>query len=279
MGDIFRNKFFIIFLITACVLTIAVMGLSLAGYGSLVSDAANIILEPFQLFAAVIRDSVTGFTDYFTKFNQFRDENAELKERLRRLEAEVDEAREIKAQNDMLRKFFDLKDEREDFKMLDASVIAGSAGNYISDLNINRGSMHGIEKDMPVISADGVVGYISEVSYRSSRVSPFIRASNKIGVYIKRTGDTGIVEGDFRLARGGLCRLVNLTKETDIEVGDYVYSSGYSGLYPEGLFIGTVVEVYSDPRTHTPAAYIEPGVNFNKLRDVMIILEFNWIFE
>jgi len=280
MSDIFKNKFFIIFLITACVLTIITMGLNLAGYGNLISDAANMVLEPFQIFANIIRNSVSGFIDYFTKFNEFRDENAALKEYIRELEAEIDEAREISAQNDMLRSYMGLKSERPDHEVLDASVIAGSAGNYISGLNISRGAFHGVEKDMPVIAEGGaVVGFVSEVSFRSARVSPFIRAGNKIGAYIKRTGDTGIVEGDFKLARQGLCRLVNLAREADIQEGDRIYSSGYGGIYPEGLFIGTVLEVYSDALTQTPAAYIEPGVNFNKLRDVMIILEFNWIFD
>jgi len=279
MGDIFRNKFFIIFLITACVLTIATMGLNLAGYGNLISDIAGTVLEPFQIFANIIRNSVSGFIDYFTKFNEFRDENAELKEYIRGLEAEIEEARELKAQNETLRSFFELKSERPDFNVQEATVIAGSAGNYISGFTINRGAFHGIERDMPVMAAGGVVGHISHVDFRSSKVSPFIRAQNKIGAYIKRTGDTGIVEGDFELAREGLCRLVNMSREADIQEGDKVYSSGYGEMYPEGLFIGTVTKVYSDPLTHTPAAYIEPGVNFNKLRDVMIILEFNWIFD
>jgi len=84
---------------------------------------------------------------------------------------------------------------------------------------------------------------------------------------------------DFVLERDGLSRIRYLAREADIRAGDRVYSSGYGGIYPEGLFIGTVLEVYGDPLTQTPAAYIEPGVNFNQLRDVMIILEFNFIFD
>ena len=283
MSDIFRNKFFIVFLVAACVLTVITMGLNIAGYGNLISDTAGKIFEPFQRFAGIMKNSASGFIDYFTKFNEFKKENAELKERVRELEAEIGEVIEIRAQNEMLKSFFELKTERPDFKMREASVIAGSAANYISGLVINRGAFHGIENDMPVIASDGisesVVGYISEVSFMTAKVSPFIRVSNSIGVYIKRTGDTGLAEGDFELSRQGLCRMVHLTREADIRKGDRIYSSGYGGIYPEGLFVGTVIEVYSDPLTQTPAAYIEPGINFNKIRDVMIILEFNWIFD
>lgn len=279
MGNIFRNKFFIVFLIIACVLTIATMGLSIAGYGNLISDAANIIIEPFQVFAEMISDSVSGFIGYFTIFNELREENALLRERVQELESEIVEARAIRELNLMLIEFYELKQERQDFRLQDASVIAGRAGNYNSSFTINRGAFHGIERDMPVIASGGVVGFISDVGIRTSTVSPFIRTSNAIGAYIRRTGDTGIAEGDFVLERQGLCRFVPFSREADIQVGDRVYSSGYGRIYPEGLFIGTISKVFSDPLTQTPGAFLEPGVNFNHIRDVMVILEFNWIFD
>ena len=279
MGDIFKNKFFIIFLIAVCVLTIATMGLTIAGYGNLISDAANIILEPFQIFANIIKNSVSGFTDYFTKFNELKAENADLKERVRILELENEDAQAILKENESLMAFMDLKKEHLDFKLQNASVILGSASNYSGGFTVNKGAFHGVKKDMAVVASEGVLGYISEVGTRTSKVSPFIRTSNSIGAYIKRTRETGIVEGDFELEKRGLCRLSYLSRESDIQVGDKIYSSGYGGTYPEGLFIGTIAEVYSDPLTQTPAAYIEPAVNFNKVRDVMIILDFNWVFN
>ena len=279
MGDIFRNRFFVIFLIVGCILTVATMGLNIAGYGNLVSGAAGTIISPFQMFASLLNDSISGITDYFTRFNELRDENAELWERVRELEAEREEIREIMAENDMLRQFFELRRERPDFSMQDASVIVGSAGNYITGFMINRGTFHGIERDMPVITACGVVGFVSHVELRRARVAPFIRASSSVGAYIRRTGQTGVVMGEFELARQSLARLVDLARGADIQEGDRVYSSGYGLIYPDGLFIGTVAAVYNDPLTQTPAAYIRPGVDFNNLRDVMVILEANWVFD
>jgi len=178
-----------------------------------------------------------------------------------------------------LREFYGLKQERPDFRFREAAVIAGSGSNYISGFTIDRGAFHGVGRDMPVIAAPGnIIGFISEVGVRSSTVSPFIATSNFVGAVIRRTGETGIVEGDFALEREGLSKITHLHRDSDVQAGDRVYSSGYGGLYPEGLFIGTVYEVFSDPLTHTMAALIRPGVNFNQIRDVMIILEFDWTF-
>jgi len=282
MSGIFRNKFFIIFLIVACFLTLVTMGLNLAGYGNLVSDIANTIIRPFQTFANMIQDSVSGFIGYFTIFNELVEENAMLRERVQELEAEWSVVREIREQNEFLIEFFDLKQERLDFKFQDASIIAGSAGNYILEFTINRGSFHGIGLDMPVIASGAggasIVGFISNVGLMTSRVSPFMRPANSVGAYIKRTGDTGIVEGDFDLGRAGIGRFAPISREADIQIGDRIYSSGYGMIYPQGLFIGTVTEVLSNPLMQAQYAYIEPGADFSQMRDVMVILEFNWNF-
>ena len=282
MGDIFKNKFFIIFLIVACVLTIVTMGLTLAGYGNLVSDVANTVIRPFQTFANMIQNSVSGFIGYFTMFNELVEENAMLREREQELEAEISLLREKRAENEFLRGFFELKRERPDFQLQDASIIAGSAGNYIFEFTINRGSFHGVEVDMPVIASgpggESIVGFVSNVGVMTSRVSPFMRPSNSVGAYIKRTGDTGMVEGDFELGRAGLSRFAPLSREADMQLGDRIYSSGYGMIYPQGLFIGTIIEVVNNPLMQAQHAYIEPGVDFDQLRDMMIILEFGWDF-
>ena len=279
MGEIFRNKFFIIFLIAACILTFATIGLHAAGYGNLISDAVSTVIQPFQTFANMLSSSVSGFVDYFTIFNELREENAVMRERIQELESESVTAQVILERYTALREFYGLKQDRPDFRFQDAEVIAGGASNYISRFTINKGAFHGLERNMPVVAAPGsVVGFISEVGVRTATVTPFMSTSSSVGAVVRRTGETGIVEGDFALEQIGLSRMVHLYRNADVEVGDRVYSSGYGGLYPPGLFVGIIREVYSDPLTQTLAALIEPGVNFNQIRDVMVILEFEWIF-
>ena len=282
MHNLFRNKFFIILLIIACLLTVLTMGLHLAGYGNIISDAANIIIQPFQIFANMIRNSVSGFIGYFTMFNELVEENAMFRERIQELEAEASIAREIYDRNQFLTDFFNLQQERIDFRLQDASIIAGSAGNYIFEFTVNRGYFHGIELDMPVIASgpggEGIVGFISNVGVMTSRVSPFIRPANSIGAYIKRTGETGMVEGDFELGRAGLSMFTPLSRDADIQIGDRIYSSGYGMIYPPGLFIGVITDILTNSLTQTIYSHIQPAVNFSQLRNVMIILEFTWDF-
>jgi len=280
MGNIFKNKFFIILLIVICLLTLSTIILNMSGHGSVVADITNLILTPFQHFAGIITESFAGFTAYFTEFNRMKDEIEDLKARLAVAEALNEDTRILQEQNDMLMAYFNLKREHMDYELQPARVTARDPGNYNSSVTINRGSLHNIERDMAVIAATGkeneyaVVGYVSEVGITSSKVVPFIRTGSSVGAYIKGTEEIGIAEGTFELERYGLCRLSNLSKETALEEGDRIYSSGAGSRYPENLYIGEVVGVEPDPFNQTMTGLVKPAVNFDELRDVMVILEF-----
>jgi rod shape-determining protein MreC len=273
LGNIFKNRFFIILLIVICVLTLSTIVLNLTGHGSVVADITNLILTPFRRFADVLTDSFSGFAAYFTEFNRMKEEIGELSERLAAAEALNEDTRRLQEQNDMLYSFFKLQSERPHYSFQPARIIASSPGNIRFSLTIDKGALHGVELDMPVIAAVGaekyaIVGYVGEVGLMSSRVVPFIRTNASVAAYIRRTGETGIVEGVFELEQRGLCRLAHLSRETLPEPGDRIW------IYPEDLYIGEVISAESDPFSQTMTALIEPAVNFYEIRDVMVILEF-----
>ena len=287
MGDIFKNKFFIILLIVICVLTLSTIILNLSGHGSVVTDTVNIILTPFQKFAVILKESFSGFIGYFTEFNRMKDEITELKNKLEAAESMNQDVLKLQEQIDTYESFYELKKERMHFDLQPAKITARSPGNYLSALTIDKGAFHNLDKDMPVVAAKSagkdkyiyvIVGYISEVGLMSSKTVPFIRTGTSIGVYIERTGETGIVTGDFELEKNGLCILSHLSKETVLEVGDKIFSSGNGNIYPEDLYIGEVTEITSDPLSHTMIGYIQPAVNFDDVKEVMVIRKFERSF-
>jgi rod shape-determining protein MreC len=184
----------------------------------------------------------------------------------------------------MLMSYYDLKREHTDWDFQPAKITARASGNYLSSMTINKGAFHNIQKDMPVIaskpSASGegfdyiLIGYISEVNVMSSKIVPFIKTGGYVGAYINRTAETGIVEGNFTLERNGLCRIVNLSKDAEIENGDKIYTSGDGSIYPENLYIGEVTSVESDPLSHTLTGIINPAADFGEIKDVMVVLTF-----
>ena len=283
MGDIFRNKFFVITLIVGCVLTLTTVALNLSGRGSLVSDAVHIITSPFQNFALIVKDSFSGIAAYFTEFNKMKEEIEELRAKLEDAESQLLDTRRLRDENETLMTFYELKRTRPDYKMQNARVTARDPGNHISSLTIDKGTAQNLAKDMPAIAARGtesgmekyvIVGYVSEAAGLSAKVVPFIRTGASIGAYVERTGEAVIVEGNFELEKKGLCRISGMPKGV-LEVGDKIYSSGSGGIYPEDLYIGEVIELVANPLSRTMTGYVKPAVNFEEVKNLMIILEFN----
>jgi rod shape-determining protein MreC len=127
---------------------------------------------------------------------------------------------------------------------------------------------------MPVITADGVVGRVCEVGLTFCRVSTIINYDSSIGAYIERSGEVGLVNGDFDRRRDGNCVLEYLKFDADVEVGDKIYSSGLGSVYPRGLYVGEVTEVTGDAYNHTKIAVVKPAADLEKLTKVMIITSY-----
>jgi len=112
-----------------------------------------------------------------------------------------------------------------------------------------------ISKGQPVITADGVVGRISEVggfSASSARVMPLTDLSSRIPVEIESTKDHGVIAGQ----NGSILKLIHLEKSATVKVkvGDRLVTSGYGGIFPRGLPVAVVTHVAGD------AIYARPFV-------------------
>ena len=106
-----------------------------------------------------------------------------------------------------------------------------------------------------------------------------IESSTSIGACIERTGELGLVEGNFSLAADGICRITYLAADSDVRVGDRVVTSGTGGIYPRDLVIGYVTEVIPDEYSRTLTATIRPAATLTDLDRVMIITSYETVTE
>ena len=158
----FKSKFFIISVIVALILVLVPSMLSVFGYSGLVRNAIKTAATPFEWCGRQIADSVNGFVSVFTEYDELLAENKELKEKIESLENDEYENAVLRDQNDWLKQYLNLKEQNNSFSMTNATVISREAGNYATVLTVNKGTAHGVKKNMPVITEDGVFGYVSE---------------------------------------------------------------------------------------------------------------------
>lgn len=269
----FKNKFFFICLTVALCLTVFSAVLSASGHAWFLKDALNVISTPFRAVFNYCADGIVGFGEYFTEFDRISRENEQLRQEndeLRGLKSELDV---LKEENAWLRDFLEIKNYNTSFEFADATVIGKSSGAVNTTLTINKGSLHGIDVGMVVITGEGLVGRIIEVGLTSSEVICITDISASAGSLIERSALMGIVEG----YSNGKCRFLYTTGLSDFEaiaVDDTVITSGKGSIYPYGLLIGTVIEVKVDDASRSVIATVETAVDFDAITRVMIVKSF-----
>ena len=175
---------------------------------------------------------------------------------------------------DLTRSADELAAENQDFQMLPATVIGRDPNDVFYGFSIDQGSLNGVSVNDPVITGDGVVGWVSEVYATSSQVTTLFSPSTKIGAMAKESRDTGVTGCDITLADQGLIQLGYLTTDNSVKAGDMITTTGLSGMYPKDLLIGTVTEVQYEDNGVSQYALVEPFVDIKNVRDVFVLTDF-----
>ena len=271
MARFFKNRFFVILTCVAIVLTVVPSVLSLTGNSGIVRNVANAIVSPVRHFFVWVGEGLGGFSAYFTEFDRVRDENAELRSQLNALKDRLYDADVKSEENGWLRSFLGLKRENEDFVFCDALIIGRESGNYMTVFTLDKGSNSGIEVNMPVVTPDGVVGYITEVGINWSKAATILEYTSSVGVFCERSGALGLCEGTYELRTQSKCMINYLDSDADVRPGDRFITSGLGGIYPRGLYVGEVISVYPDNYSRGLIAEITPMADLSDISRVMII--------
>lgn len=275
MGKFFKSRFFIVTVIVALVVVIVPTVLSAMGLSSYVRGVLETIASPFQAALTWVTDAVSGFGEYFTAVETLSAENEELRRQLDEANDQLYNARLLEEENEWLRDYLGLKRLHTDYQFEEASIIGRESSSYLTIFTLNRGSLHGIEKGMPVLTEDGIVGAVVEAGATWCRVETLIETASAVGAYVERSAQSGVVSGSFDLAAQGLCIMEYLPHDADIRVGDRVLTSGISSIYPAGLLVGEVTALTTDPYSQGLVATIQPAVDLTGLSKVMILTGFD----
>ena len=268
---LFKNKFFIICLTVAVVLCAVPSVFSVMGYRSLSRDMVGIVTTPFRWVATGIGNSFEGFGRFFTSVEKVNEENESLREQNRLLLQELERAKILEAENQRLREYLGMKAKYPSFRFEEGMVLSHSSGNYITGYTLNRGTLHGVDVNMAVITSQGVVGFVSEVGSTWCKVSTILESESSVGAYVPRSGDVGIVCGDLTLGKDGYCKFSYMEADADIQVGDQILSSGLASFYPPDLCIGVVESIQIDEYSRAITATVRPSVDFSGLKYMLIV--------
>lgn len=236
------------------------------GIKGTLQNAASMVTTPVS---EAIQGMKEGLRSLF-RFKQVAAENASLKQEVERLQLEKAQMELTQNEKKELQELYSIFQYES---MAGKSVVAANvtALDYTGQegvIIINKGSRDGIGQGCCVVSGDGLVGKITEVSERSAKVASLLAEQSKVSFQVKgKRKKTGIVESD---GRGGLAGYV-LEAEGTVREGDELVTSGI-GTYPEALKIGRIEKAEKKDGTQMMTVQVLPAVSFFSLKKVAVIL-------
>ncbi|MBK8845187.1 MAG: rod shape-determining protein MreC [Bacteroidetes bacterium] len=176
-----------------------------------------------------------------------------------------------------MRSFYDvrfIKSEANDtmykrqYTYTSARVINNSVNKVANYITLDKGSMHGIKRDMGVIGAAGVVGVVKEVSKNYATAISLLHKDSKINGKLKRTGEFGPVLWDGQPAYAYLREIPTSAR---FNKGDTVITTSFSSIFPEGIMIGTIESAEIPSGEESYSIKIKLATNFHSVSHVLVI--------
>lgn len=237
------------------------------------ADIAGTIAAPFRSLASDIGGFFKNLNQMLSSGNELLLEKTELEAKVNELNGKLAEYDKAIAENEFLKQFIELKEANPDFKFTSATLISRDSDDPYLTFVINEGSASGVSLYDPVINEAGLIGYISELGTTTSKVTTILSPNLIIGALDNRSSDSGLISGTLQYAEKGKCKLYNLSRSCSVAIGDYIVTSG-EGIFPDGLIIGSIESIGNDPYNTSIYAEVTPFVDFNTIKNVMVITEF-----
>ncbi len=244
------------------------------GLATLPEKALSLVIYPFQKLTQEVSDSFTEFAGVFFDARENYEENEKLRDEVTRLREQLVHYQSLESENERLREMLEIRQESPQLTLLDASVIARSPSDRFAGCTIDKGSMDGVSLYDPVMTKDGLVGYIGQVSSASSRVVTLLSPECNVGASSSDTGDSGNVTGTLELAQKGLARMELIAKDAELEKGSLLITSGLTGSFPQGVLIGTVEDIQLENTGVSKWASVRPAADIAGTTAVFVVTDF-----
>lgn len=226
-------------------------------------------ITPLQWLASHGVASVKALWAGYFDLRGAKRENEWLKSRNSQLESQIIELRE-KAKLFEQIEALNRSPALSSYRRVNAMVIGRDSDNWFRTVIIDSGSLHGVERDQPVVTTEGLVGRVISVSPISSRVLLITDERHGAGAVVAQTAESRLV-GVLKGKNQWLCELKVITEGAKLENGEQVITSGQDQLYPRGLLIGRVKNL-TGSGVIPQSIDVEPAAGLQKLETVDVLL-------
>jgi rod shape-determining protein MreC len=248
------------------------------GPAGAIQDAGVAILNPFEVagsrVARPFRDAYGWFDSLFharSDAKKLRKENEQLRQQLIQNDFAANELAQVK----QLLAFKEGPSFPADYDGLTASVIVRPSSAFAQSVIVSAGSCDGVEKDAPVVTAQGLVGLVTRTACHASRVTLLTDESSAVSALDVKTDAAGVVM--HAGGAGSTLVLSFVAKEAKVAVGDTIVTAGWrtknlSSLYPKGIAIGKVTSVGQSDTDLYKQVQVQPFADFTSIDAVIVLI-------
>lgn len=227
----------------------------------------NTLLFPIQKKIYEVGNFIDDSKDVATNYKKILEENAKLKEESIKYNLLLTQNKILEEENDRLRGILDLKNESKyDIKV--AKINFRTPSNLYEKFFIDMGIKDGIKKDMLVFSKESLIGKVSKV-YDDYSLVEMITGENFGISAITESGMLGILKGSDE-GDGSLYFEPN-SFQGELTVGEEIYTSGISDIYPKGIFLGKISEFDNEDGELFRSIKVKNDMDIIDLKEVLIM--------
>jgi rod shape-determining protein MreC len=229
------------------------------------------LVSPAQSLSSGASGASTNFFRQIVNFRQTAGENERLKEDLATAQLDLRKAQQANVENERLKGLLNLK-EQTGYDQVAARVIARDSSVWFNTITINRGSSSGLALNMPVVTGSGIVGRVIALSPWTAQVMMVTDEKAAAGAIVGQLSGSGALGSVRGLGNSGLIEMRYVSGLQNVEVGNYILTTGQDGIYPPGLNVGEVVQVKAGTATQPHQILIKPGAKLDQLEEVAVLL-------
>ncbi|MBC8331508.1 MAG: rod shape-determining protein MreC [Anaerolineae bacterium] len=254
-------------------LSLIAVGLVILALGGYLTPLSRLTLSPVIAVQTWVSERFQAVQFYLSAprdVAQLTRENESLTAEVAHLQTQIIELQQQLGEFRILSALLDFARAYPEYQYVGASVIGRDPSPFVKYIHINRGSDDGLRRGMPVVTQQGLVGRISQVTASAALVQLITDPSVTVNVRLEPTRAEAILSGSIT----GDIGLDLIPQAVTIEPGELVLTSGLGGNYPPNILIGQITGVRSQDYDLFQSASMQPVVDFSNLEIVLVITNF-----
>lgn len=270
----FRFKFSEFLLIIFVLLSSLLLAFNSGGFVVNLKKVGFSIISSVEKGVHFVVDGITNTVNSVGELRKLKKEYNELVLKLENYEQMQRSNADITKENERLKEQLGFSISMDE-KNIPAQIISRNLDNAYSYLTIDKGSVNGIKKNMPVVAFQngnqGLVGKVIQVGTFTSQIMPIYNIKNIVSVRIQNTRDLGLVSGLGTQNQRLLLQHIRKRVMEELSYGDVVVTSGENDNYMRDIPVGTITKITALDYNSSLNIELTPIIDFARLENVIVV--------